>query len=50
MATVWTDVLKTTSETIYFVAENGDTYLVGSAENETLITQSAVSWNSVNKS
>lgn len=46
----WASPSKTQSEVIYFVSEVGDFYLVGSAENEFLITQDVVNWNNQNKS
>ena len=37
-------------EIIYFVAENLYTYLVGTSEADTLVTQDAVTWTSLTKS
>ena len=35
---------KSASEVIYLVSEALDNYLIGSAENETLVTQDTVTW------
>lgn len=48
-ASTWATPSKTQSEVIYLVSEAGDFYLIGSAENEFLVTQDAVNWGTINK-
>jgi hypothetical protein len=40
---------KHTDEIIYFVAENGDFYGIGSEEDLLLVTQDEVNWNNQSK-
>lgn len=59
MAT-WTDINKSSapswatgyksSEVIFLVSEALDFYLIGSAENDFLVTQDAIIWASLDKS
>ncbi len=48
-SSTYNNVAKTNSEIIYFVMEDGFYYLVGSAEDETLVTQDVIQWTYLTK-
>lgn len=49
-ASSWSNNSKSASEIVYLVSEALDYYLVGSAEDETLIAQGAINWANLAKS